>query len=596
MFISLTLLISLHNVYAALIEQDIGSKNYDGCKQACEDLGTTLATAAQILSELGGAQGGDSWTPIIDTYNDWLQIGGRTWQYALRFTEINGGTLGTPQWGSRTRERAFKKVFYCNSDGSSTKVTPAPVTPAPTKPETTLTPEVPGATIDCCAKRCRKAWNTLSQTERNKYIYGFKQLADQGVIQELSSTHRISAQHGQSNSYFLPWHRVFTQLLEDAIRGLGDDYKCFAMPYWDWSSEATPKEVYDGAELMIMNSGLGIDSNGECQNSGCPFDQGSYESESPSHYDNEGTKCMIRDLDYTSGHTGFGYCWFETPDELLGIIGDSSDYGIFSGELHNDPHAYPHICVGGNMGTFYSPDDPIFYLHHTFIDYIWALWQDCHDYEGVLASTSAFNGELSGTMYYTPYTSDTYTPADVLDIAASDIIYEKGPLFATIEVENSEDCPGTVNSNWFNDFLGRRRLIRGNIARRRRRRRARNKGTGLKKRIKFRPFKREQRALQELLGQDEELNIEVEECTNGKSACPVPDNFEDCSAMTDDEVNALTLEDIISMEGINDCQKATREGIYIWAKEMGYLRSLCNGCLDPICDRSIKKDRCAIGN
>ena len=84
--------------------------------------------------------------------------------------------------------------------------------------------------MDCCAKRCRKEWSTLSQAERNLYINGFKELADDGVIQELSATHFESADHG--NAYFLPWHRAFILLLEDAIRALGDEYECFAMPYW----------------------------------------------------------------------------------------------------------------------------------------------------------------------------------------------------------------------------------------------------------------------------------------------------------------------------------------------------------------------------
>jgi hypothetical protein len=38
-------------------------------------------------------------------------------------------------------------------------------------------------------------------------------------------------------------------------------------------------------------------------------------------------------------------------------------------------HNSVHVSVGGQMGTASSPSDPIFWLHHAFIDKIWADWQ-----------------------------------------------------------------------------------------------------------------------------------------------------------------------------------------------------------------------------
>lgn len=40
-------------------------------------------------------------------------------------------------------------------------------------------------------------------------------------------------------------------------------------------------------------------------------------------------------------------------------------------QLHNRVH----LWVGGNMLPMTSPDDPVFFLHHCFIDKIWADWQ-----------------------------------------------------------------------------------------------------------------------------------------------------------------------------------------------------------------------------
>ena len=41
-------------------------------------------------------------------------------------------------------------------------------------------------------------------------------------------------------------------------------------------------------------------------------------------------------------------------------------------------HSRPHLFIGGAMNTFASPDDPLFWLHHAFVDKVWTMWQDCH--------------------------------------------------------------------------------------------------------------------------------------------------------------------------------------------------------------------------
>jgi Common central domain of tyrosinase len=34
-----------------------------------------------------------------------------------------------------------------------------------------------------------------------------------------------------------------------------------------------------------------------------------------------------------------------------------------------------HNAVGGTMATAASPADPLFWLHHAFVDRLWARWQ-----------------------------------------------------------------------------------------------------------------------------------------------------------------------------------------------------------------------------
>lgn len=42
----------------------------------------------------------------------------------------------------------------------------------------------------------------------------------------------------------------------------------------------------------------------------------------------------------------------------------------------SSPHGYGHNGIGGVMSDVWaSPSDPIFWMHHAFIDRAWASWQ-----------------------------------------------------------------------------------------------------------------------------------------------------------------------------------------------------------------------------
>ena len=65
--------------------------------------------------------------------------------------------------------------------------------------------------------------------------------------------------------------------------------------------------------------------------------------------------------------------------------------------LEGNVHAAGHGGVGGQMtNVFSSPGDPLFYLHHAWLDKLWAQWQDV-DRPARLTDISGPNvGFLSG--------------------------------------------------------------------------------------------------------------------------------------------------------------------------------------------------------
>lgn len=52
-------------------------------------------------------------------------------------------------------------------------------------------------------------------------------------------------------------------------------------------------------------------------------------------------------------------------------------------------HAAGHYAIGGDAGDFFSsPNDPVFFMHHTMVDQLWWIWQALHlDQADTIAGT-----------------------------------------------------------------------------------------------------------------------------------------------------------------------------------------------------------------
>ncbi|GAB1524889.1 hypothetical protein RhiTH_008045 [Rhizoctonia solani] len=61
-----------------------------------------------------------------------------------------------------------------------------------------------------------------------------------------------------------------------------------------------------------------------------------------------------------------------------GSTGNFTDFAYkIDGVTAQGPHNAAHLMMGGDMGNLlWSPNDPLFYLHHAHIDCIWEKWQD----------------------------------------------------------------------------------------------------------------------------------------------------------------------------------------------------------------------------
>jgi tyrosinase len=122
-----------------------------------------------------------------------------------------------------------------------------------------------------------------------------------------------------------------------------------------------------------------------------------------------------------------------------------SHSGNTNGDLENQPHNYVHGLVGGfiqnsdpnqwqNNGLMSMPPtaalDPIFWLHHCNIDRLWEGWNtmgNVNPTDPAWLQGPAGSGERAFVMPMPDGTEWTYTPSDVVDIAALGYSYDVLP-------------------------------------------------------------------------------------------------------------------------------------------------------------------------
>lgn len=91
-----------------------------------------------------------------------------------------------------------------------------------------------------------------------------------------------------------------------------------------------------------------------------------------------------------------------------------TDFANFSSTVEAAPfHNRLHGLVGGTMGLSTSPAEPLFWLHHGFIDKLWTDWEILH--------TGVNPSNMTTTLQPTPIM--TRKVSDVIDTKALGYIY-----------------------------------------------------------------------------------------------------------------------------------------------------------------------------
>eukprot|EP01060_Flectonema_neradi_P040883 TRINITY_DN947_c0_g1_i2.p1 TRINITY_DN947_c0_g1~~TRINITY_DN947_c0_g1_i2.p1 ORF type:complete len:528 (+),score=124.59 TRINITY_DN947_c0_g1_i2:60-1586(+) len=230
--------------------------------------------------------------------------------------------------------------------------------------EETPIPETP-IPEPTCPPRVRKAWSLMTCDERLHYATAVKTLKEtrRDEYDGFVSMHLEAGRYAHGTSGFLPWHRYFVLGWENALRSLGGEYECITLPYWDWERHAGSESESPVYHADHFGTTSGIEQRTGCVNNGIA-----------AGWDTRAGECLRR---------SFGGWGFTGQTGLVSGIVDFSDFDTFANDLEGAPHAAPHVYTGGQMGTYESPEDPLFMIHHCNVDRVWALWQDYYGYDEI---------------------------------------------------------------------------------------------------------------------------------------------------------------------------------------------------------------------
>ncbi|OTB16984.1 hypothetical protein K445DRAFT_21175 [Daldinia sp. EC12] len=241
----------------------------------------------------------------------------------------------------------------------------------------------------------RKEWRTLSTDERNSYINAVKCLATKPSTLGLTTTQYddFAYTHNALNddihfvASFLPWHRYFVHIYEKALKDCG---YTGAAAYWDWTLDSD-----DTSKSSIWDPITGVGGNGSPEKTvtidgstyNCVVD-GPFKDLLPAYVtETYAPHCLRRTFNNGTDQIGDMLSDAYTP-EAVAKINAFTDYINFHNKLEAGPHGAIHSAVAGDMMPATSPNDPLFFLHHTQIDRLWTLWQQ----EDPEARTNAYGG------------------------------------------------------------------------------------------------------------------------------------------------------------------------------------------------------------
>lgn len=273
----------------------------------------------------------------------------------------------------------------------------------------------------CSNPRIRQEWDSYSDSDRQAYLNAIKCLQSRGPngqfsqsksrYEDLVALHQTLTPNVHGSAKFLLWHRYYLFTFEDILRSeCGFDRN---LPWWDetrYSGRFADSSIFSDQWYGGINAGGNCITNGQFANLGINVGPG------------QGNQyhCLARNNDDSQTAN--------TNSDFVNACNDANNFADMASCAEGGAHAWGHNGIGAVMqDVFASPSDPVFWLHHAFIDRNFRIWQN----KDAGSRTTTINGnDKSGNPLTLDTTVNVYDMRptvrirDILDTTSTTLCYK----------------------------------------------------------------------------------------------------------------------------------------------------------------------------
>ncbi|ETV81041.1 hypothetical protein H257_05661 [Aphanomyces astaci] len=277
-----------------------------------------------------------------------------------------------------------------------TTTTPKPTTTAPVTAAPTTTTPAPTPVPKPCPARVRKAWTAHTDAEKALFQNALEQAMVRGFHHKFIEVHLESkSEHEAHDCLFFLWHRRYLLAYETMLRSLGDQYRCITLPFWDFSTLSAKYATGSCSTFPECNPLLS--DMGALETVGYDLGAGTYTVSGAGCQADTCVKSahpVTRNFCQSQDAFSTKRCYQCIPRNKWSLTAPPSDTyisNVYNQLFSSKPYDFTKVTKGvqyryhngihgalaSTMGTFASPGDPIFYVHHATVDALYAIYYQC---------------------------------------------------------------------------------------------------------------------------------------------------------------------------------------------------------------------------